>query len=210
MTNSRACRRWAVPQFLAAVASLLIVGCETDKPNSAPPQSSTGGGSPYALRTNQPATAQARPRIRIKAGVTAPYTDSAGNVWLADRGFADGETVDRVADLPIANTADPAIYRTERYSMTAFSQPLPNGQYTVKLYFVETYEGITAPGDRVFTFHVEGREFKDFDIWQKAGGPLRAYVESVPVVIADGKLDITFTSNIQNPAINAIEIIPAP
>ena len=42
-----------------------------------------------------------------------------------------------------------------------------------------------------------------------AGGFLRAYVETVNVEITDGKLDITFTANVENPQINGIEIIPA-
>jgi len=33
-------------------------------------------------------------------------------------------------------------------------------------------------------------------------------VETVNVDVADGKLDITFTSDIDNPEINAIEILP--
>ncbi len=148
------------------------------------------------------------PTIRIKAGAYDPFTDSSGNVWLADQGFADGETISR-PELHIANTKDAGIYCAERFSMTRFTQQLPNGSYAVKLHFAETYQGITGPGQRVFSFNVEGREFKDFDVWSKAGGDLRAYVETVPVEITDGKLDIAFTANIENPQINGIEILPA-
>ncbi len=94
--------------------------------------------------------------------------------------------------------------------MDSFSWPLPNGNYLTKLHFCETFEGITGPGQRVFSFNVQGRDFKDFDVWAKAGGPLIAYVETVPVEIKDGKLLITFTGNIENPQINGIEIIPQP
>ena len=93
--------------------------------------------------------------------------------------------------------------------MTKFTQALPNGKYVVKLHFAETYDGITGPGQRVFSFNVEGKEFKDFDAWAKSGGFARAYVETVPVEISDGILDITFTPNVENPEINGIEIIPA-
>ena len=148
--------------------------------------------------------------IRIKAGATAPYTDANGNVWLPDQGFVDGDTVERGNDLQIANTQDQAIYRTERYGMSSFSYKLPNGKYIVKLHFSETYEDITGAGQRVFSFNVAGQEFKDFDVWAKAGGAKRAYVETVNVDITNGKLDITFTTNIQSPEINGIEIIPAP
>jgi len=93
--------------------------------------------------------------------------------------------------------------------MTKFTQPLPNRKYIVKLHFAETYEGITGPGQRVFSFNVEGHEFKDFDVWAKSGGFAHAYIETVPVEISDGSLDITFDYNVENPEINGIEIIPA-
>lgn len=145
--------------------------------------------------------------IRVKTGTTSPLTDEAGVVWRADQGFVDGETIAR-PDIAIANTATPSLYRAERYSMTAFHWKVPNGQYTVKLHFAETYEEIYGPGQRVFAFNVEGRDFKDFDVFQKAGGALRAHVETVDVTVADGSLDITFTPKVENPQICALEIIP--
>ncbi len=92
--------------------------------------------------------------------------------------------------------------------MDSFSCEVPNGKYLVKLHFAETFEGISGEGQRVFSYKVQDREFKDFDVWKKAGGANRAYVETVPVEVTDGKLKITFTSNIENPQINAIEIAP--
>ena len=152
--------------------------------------------------------APAKATIRIKTGIDKPLTDETGVIWQADQGFADGDTIAR-PDLAISNTKTPSVYRAERYSMTKFAQKLPNGKYTVKLHFAETYEGISGKGERVFSFNVEGKEFKDFDVAVKAGGLLRAYIETVEVEIKDGQLDITFTPNVENPEINAIEIIPA-
>ncbi len=163
--------------------------------------------SPMATPVGTPA-APAQKIIRIKAGVTEPFTDADGNVWEADHGFADGQTEKREDSLAIANTKNSALYRTERYGMTAFSLPLANGKYTVKLHFAETYEEMNAAGLRVFSFNVAGHEFKDLDLFVKAGGLAHAYVESVPVEITSGKLDITFTANVENPEINGIEIIP--
>jgi endoglucanase len=155
------------------------------------------------------AVADPRPTIRIKTGITKPLTDETGVTWLADRGFKDGETIER-PDLPIAKTKTPSVYRAERYSMTAFSEAVPNGKYNVKLHFAETYDGITGPGQRVFSFNVEGKNFKDFDVWVASGAFGTAYIETVPVEVKDGKLDITFTAGVENPEINAIEILPAP
>jgi len=85
---------------------------------------------------------------------------------------------------------------------------VPNGKYVVRLHFAETFDGITGPGERVFSFNVQGQEFKDFDVWVKAGGPLKAYVETVPIEVTDGKIKVTFTPKVENPQICAIEIIP--
>lgn len=172
-------------------------------PAAPTPTASTPAASASTATSTDPKVALP---IRIKAG-GAGFTDSSGNVWQADHGFTDGDTVER-SELTITNAADQRIYQSERYSMTKFSQPLPNGKYTVKLHFCETFEGINGPGERVFSFNVGGHEFKDFDVWVKAGGPQRAYVESVPVEVSNGVLEITFTENVEHPQINGIEIFP--
>jgi len=159
--------------------------------------------APTATPTPAPATRT----IRIKAGRFEPVKDAEGNVWMPDQGFEGGQTIER-PDLEIANTKSPDLYRAERYSMESFSWPVPNGKYIVKLHFAETFEGIIGPGQRVFSFNVQGKEFKDFDPWVKAGGFARAYIETVPVEVTDGKIRITFTPKIENPQICAIEIIP--
>jgi len=218
---------WTRVPFVSVFAAGLLIGCQSNKDSGA--QATTQATKARsAVKTPPAAAAQAPlltppaappeanksqltpPTVRIKAGTTTPYTDASGNVWLPDQGFADGETITRAGDLPIANTKDPALYRTERYSMTAFSYPLPNGKYTVKLHFAETFEEINGPGQRLFSFKVQGREFKDFDVFAKAGGVQRAYIENVNVDVTEGKLDIAFTSHVQNPEINGIEIIPRP
>jgi alpha-galactosidase len=162
------------------------------------------------LKVSATAATPAQKTIRIKAGADAPFTDADGNVWLPDQGFADGQTEQRDASLAVANTKDPALYRTEHWGMTAFTYPVPNGKYTVKLHFAETYDALDTAGSRVFSYNVAGHEFKDFDVFAKSGGMAHAYVESVPVEITNGKLDITFTAGVENPEINGIEIIPAP
>lgn len=153
--------------------------------------------------------ARAPATVRIKAGSDKEFVDHEGNKWFADQGFAGGETIARADELEIKNTKDPEIYRSERYSMESFSQPLSNGKYKVRLHFAETFEEISEPGQRVFSFHVEGQDFKDFDVTERAKGIRTAYIEEVYVDVTDGKLDITFTPKVQNPMINGIEIIPA-
>jgi len=223
---------------LAVLAAGFLAGCASTGTNSTPTVStaappppcwpglipSNSNSTPTVSTAAPPVSAPAVPPVpvviaptvravelplRIKAAATEPFTDKNGQLWLADQGFADGETTER-PEVTIIGASDPRIYQSERFSMTSFTQPLPNGNYLVKLHFCETYEGITGPGQRVFSFTVAGHEFKDFDVWVKSGGFLHAYVETVPVEITTGKLEITFTPNIENPEINGIEILAAP
>jgi len=60
----------------------------------------------------------------------------------------------------------------------------------------------------VFSFNVQGREFKDFDVWVKAGGPFEGLRGDGVVEVNDGKIKVTFTPKVENPQICAIEIIP--
>ena len=187
---------WTSSLCIAMLAALLFAGCDKTAPNA---------------KAEMKPAAQARPTIRIRAGVedTTPFKDSAGNVWLPDQGFLDGQTIDR-PDVTVANTKDPAIYHAERYGMTGYSIPVPNGKYTVKLHFSENYDGNVGPKSRVFSFKVgDAPEVKDFDLWTESGGAQKALVKTFTVNVTNGKLDITFTPNIENPQINGIEIIPA-
>lgn len=198
----------------ASCALVFVTGCETQPTTSA---SSTTATQQSAVVAAQPATTtppavatpapQAQTIVRVNAGASAPFTDPTGAVWQADTGFEGGDVIER--DLTIANTTNQKLFLSEHYSMESFSAKVPNGKYVAKLYFAETYEGIGGPGERVFSFNVQGqREFKDFDVWVKAGGANKAYVETVPVEVTNGTFKITFTPNVENPQINAIELIP--
>jgi hypothetical protein len=202
---------------LFVAASAMLVGCEkihwSDKDKG--PETQPKVTSPAPAPANKPVTAAPAPTpaavkaIRVKAGVDAPYTDKAGNVWAADTGFDGGETVSRDASLAVTGTNDPEMYRTERYSMAGYTFNVPNGKYKVNLYFAETYDGITGPGERIFSFSVQGKEHKDFDIWKEAGGFAKVKVVSEDVTVTNGKIEIKFTANVQNPCVDAIEIIPS-
>ena len=116
-------------------------------------------------------------------------------------------TVER-GDLNIAGTDSPKIYETERYSMSAYKFTLPNGKYTVRLHFAETFEGITGDGQRVFSVSINDKTvLKDLDLYKEAGGPQKPLVKEFKnVAVTNKELVIGFTSNIENPEINGIEI----
>lgn len=154
--------------------------------------------------------------LRINCGAIEPYTDKAGNAWLADQsmdadkkwGALNGLTIDR-GDLGIADTDAPKIYETERYSMDGYKFTIPNGKYTVRLHFAETYDGIMAEGERVFSVTINEKSIlNDFDPFKEAGGYQKPIVKTIEdVAVTNGQLSIGFTMNIQNPEINGIEIL---
>jgi len=204
---------WTIPMVL--LAALIISGCTTQKTETAP--SKTAAAPTAAENTSTEASTNAIPTLvlsdgayRIKAGRNTPYTDGQGRVWVADTGFTGGDLADRDAGTKIVGSRDPEMFMSEHYGMDSFACHIPNGNYTVNLYFAETYDGINGPGDRVFSFNVQGHEFRDFDVWIKAGGPYRPYVLPVPVVVTNGIFRIDFTIQTDNPEINAIEIVPTP
>jgi hypothetical protein len=154
--------------------------------------------------------------LRINCGATESYTDKAGNTWLADQsmdtgkewGAIDGLTIDR-GDISITGTDAPKIYQTERYSMEGYKFTVPNGKYTVRLHFAETYDGITAEGQRIFSVSINGQSvLNDFDPFKEAGGYQKPVVKTIEdVTVTNDQLAIGFTVNIQNPEINGIEIL---
>jgi len=154
--------------------------------------------------------------VRVSAAAERDYVDVDGAVWTADQVWAEGkkwgaiggETVRRL-DLKVAKGVKaPEVYLTERYGMTGYRFDLPNGRYALRLHFAETYDGIKAAGERVFSVKVQGNVvLKDLDIF-KATGKLAAPLvkEIADVSVTDGKLMIEFVENVQNPEINGIEI----
>jgi len=186
-------RKIVIVSCVAAVAVLAFSGCATLSKTEAPK---------FVLRVN--------------CAATEPYTDKAGSVWLLDQvmeegkawGFVDGMTIDR-GDLGITGTDASKIYETERYSMSAYKFKLPNGKYTVRLHFAETYDGVTGDGQRVFSITInEKTVLENFDPYKEAGGFQKPVVKTIKTLtITNGELVIGFTSNIQNPEINGIEIL---
>jgi endoglucanase len=144
---------------------------------------------------------------RIDVGAAANYTAPDGTVWLADRGFAGGLTLDRGA-IAVTGTKNAPLFRTERYKMGNYTFKVPNGSYMVKLYMAETFNGITAAGQRVFDVDINGLKISGIDIFAEAKGANSAIVKSVEVEVKNGTLTINFTAKVENAKLDALEIIP--
>ncbi len=211
---------------MVVVVLLAFSGCATGGRAKATGEQAKATGEQAKTPAEQATSEQAKatpeqakaPKLvlRVNCAALEPYTDQAGNVWLADQqaeadktwGAVGGMTVDR-GELSIAGTDAPKVYQTERYSMEAYKFTVPNGNYTVRLHFAETYDGITAEGQRIFSVGInEQTVLKDFDPYKEAGGFQKPVVKTIEdVAVTGGEIVIKFTTNVQNPEINGIEIL---
>lgn len=161
-------------------------------------------GKPVAVRFGEPLSFTGF-TVLINAG-GENYFDTSGRLWSADYGFVGGNVVNR-GNIPIANTNDEEIYRTERYGMDFYNIAVPNGRHQIILHFAETFSGITGNGQRVFTVIVEGIPYQNLDIYNEAGGRnIALTIDFGVVIIADGEVNLTFNQGLQQALINGIEI----
>ena len=135
------------------------------------------------------------------------YSDSVGNNWSSDTGFAGGQVASTTK--AIANTLDPALYQTERWGNSAYQFSVPPGKYTVVLKFAEIYW--TTTGRRLFNTSINGTQvLTNFDIVAAAGAAFTAIDKSFPVTVTGSSITIQFTTGSADlPKISAIAIKPA-
>ncbi len=164
------------------------------------------------VTANDPATAG---DIRINAG--GPNLSFNGINWSADQYFNGGLTFEN--DKPIANTANDALFQSERYSNSGtliYQIPVVAGAYNVNLHFAELFFGVAGSGvpggigSRVFNINIEnGQEvITNYDIVLEAGGSATAVIENFEnITVTDGNLTITLTSVVEFPKISGIEVL---
>ena len=154
--------------------------------------------------TAPPASPGVAATQRVNA-TSKPITIADGRVFTAAEGFSGGTESTAAADY--ADTVDDALYYTRRFGKDfAFNRAVPNGNYTVQLYFVDPV--FTTKGGRVFDVLAEGvTALANFDI-VAAGGAKRGIMVNVPVTVADGQLSLRFLAKRDNAIISAIGIAP--
>ena len=216
-------RKLLIVGCLSAFLFVAISGCESmcQKPSAdkSSCKETTAAPPPAKPTPLAPPTSPKKAQkyvLRVNCGATENYTDKVGNLWVADQetsegkpwGADDGLTTDR-GDVPISGTDAPRVYQSERYSMAAYEFNVPNGKYTVRLHFAETYEGITEAGQRVFSVSINDKvALVDFDVYKVAGGPQKPVVQVFKgVEVKNGRILIGFSTSVENPEINGIEIL---
>ena len=154
--------------------------------------------------------------IRIRAGWTSSWQDSAGQQWQADSYFLGGNALVRTTN-PVRDNAmplDAAMYGSERWGHFSYALPVPDGRYKLALKFCEGHygrrnTGVGGLGSRVFDVYCNGVALlRDFDIYKEAGGEGRPLERTFSGIrpTAQGKIVLTFVPVRGMACINGIEI----
>lgn len=180
----------------------------------APPDVVTAAGAlgppklEVAIRWKSEPRGGGREPIRLACGATEPIADADGRVWNPDPVPEGGLVWENRGQ--IANTAFPELFHRQRFTTEAtlrYDLAVPAGDYTLTLWFAETYFG--EAGRRLFHIDVNGKRLESsFDILAAAGGPYRAVSRNYAVSGAAGKVVVEMQSVRQAPSVNGIELVP--
>ncbi|HEY3549148.1 MAG TPA: carbohydrate-binding protein [Propionicimonas sp.] len=145
----------------------------------------------------------------VISGSTGTWGAVNGDHYTADA-FYSGGTVPANTTPGIAGSADDPLYQSERYGTNfSYGFPVPSGRYRVNLKFSENY--FTAAAKRVLNVAAEGTtKIAGLDIYAAAGAQFKALDRTFDVTVADGVLNLAFTSSVDNAKVDAIAITPLP
>jgi PKD repeat protein len=171
----------------------------------------------YRVNTGGPALASIDGGLDWEAdqpGNNSPYLVQAGTNQV----FAS-------ATMPVDGSVDQAttpleVYASERFDNTpgapnlTYSFPVAQpGNYQIRLYMGNSFVGTSEPGERIFDVTLEGVVLpllNDIDLSGTYGHQVGTVITHT-LNVTDGAIDISFIHGaIENPLINAIEILDAP
>jgi N-acetylneuraminic acid mutarotase len=145
--------------------------------------------------------------LRLNAG-GGSYVDSSGFTWERDRIGRGGKRVRRLYD--VAGTGEDALFASHRAGkLIRYAIPVPSpGTYTVNLLFADPK--VTQPGLRRFNIVAEDQAvLTDFDV-AASGGGRSAVVQSFPVTVSGGTLDLAFQAMLNKAVVSGIEVVGEP
>lgn len=155
--------------------------------------------------------------VRIRAGWTSSWKDSAGQEWQADSYFLGGNAlVRRTNPAQDSNSTAPdvALYASERWGNFSYALPVADGKYRVTLKFCEGHygkrnSGVGGMGSRLFDVYCNGVALmRNFDIYKEAGGEGRPIDRSFAGIRpnAQGKILLSFVPVAGMACVNGIEV----
>ncbi|PWU57610.1 hypothetical protein DLE60_24145 [Micromonospora globispora] len=195
---------------------------------NAPHSTTTAGlpGNVYQAGKYQPGQVL----YRINAGGPQVAAIDGGPAWAADTATAPSKyhnsgsniqtyTTQATLDSSVPASTPVDVFSSERWDPTTAPEmswdfPVAAGaQIQVRLYLANRYPTTNTVGKRKFDVWLDGAlKLNDFDPVAAAGGTDRGIMRSFPV-ISDGNVDIDFIHVLENPLVQAIEIVqtaPAP
>ena len=201
---------------LVLLTGVFLVILPSRKPALSPTISGLSAALPLSasLRHSLPVVpAPANSSVRLSCGRAVSYTDRSGQSWAADGYFEGGSAFDSTRQF-IARAEDPRLFQNGRTGDFKYRIPLPQGNYELRLGFVETNFGPgTAAGggeySRTFDVKANGRTIlDDFDIYSDANGnniaDTRVFKDIAPET--DGFLHLEFHSRRGPALVNTIEL----
>ena len=157
--------------------------------------------------------------VRIRAGWTSSWQDTAGQPWLADSYFQGGNALVRTTNPAHQNSnsipPNVALYASERWGHFSYAVPVAEGRYRVNLKFCEGHygphnTGVGGVGSRVFDVYCNGVALlRNFDVFKEAGGEGLSLERSFSGVrpTAQGKIVLTFVPIKGMAFVNGIEVV---
>lgn len=142
---------------------------------------------------------------RASAGGWSSVSGPDGVVFSADRDYQGGSAAGPFSGDVAGTTADD-LYRKHRWGMTGYSVAVPaSATYKVRLHFAEPV--FSTAGRRVFHVTAEGsQKVSNLDVVAQAGR-FTALVVEFNQTVKDGRLDLGFTSVVEDPFISGIEVL---
>lgn len=150
-------------------------------------------------------------QARINAGGPA-YTDAAGVAWEADRGCTGGYAINDQMPIwgapPLADVAQ--MYRSKRYGTTfTCAYAVPDGQYTVSLYFIESTASTAGLLGRVFSVTLNGAAaLVNYDLWAEVGQNVPTKKTFTTTASGGTGIKLAFSTLYRSTFVNSIEIVP--
>ncbi len=147
--------------------------------------------------------------VKINAGTNQDVFYN-GDLYLGDRNFLELYSESLEDDVSPVTTEE--IFLTGRAApVLEYNIPIPNGDYTVKLFFNEPWFGVHVPGGagkRVFDINIEGVLVKeDFDIFIENNNQ-NTILTFDDINVSDGNLQILLNNSNNKANISGIEILP--
>jgi len=143
-----------------------------------------------AVQTSAAPAALAQGVIRIKAVAPRRSRIPAATSGRAELGFDGGDVIERDAGTVHCEPKDAGLYRSEHYGNELFYlPPFPTANTWPNFTSPKPLKASPAAGERVFSFNVQGREFKDLMFSSRPAAPTAP--TSRPSGCTNGKFTIT-------------------